>query len=446
MLVIGGVNYWEPLLPQLDHLGIEMDQKLRQAWDACASGFVTEVHLLTAMANLNVRGLDCLPWRDHARLPQAVSEFVSEALTELVVGEPPVLPPPCNLLASFAGGLVIPIDISPSCAPHDAEVAASRNLPIWARALQLMGPRRTLSCHHFCRAVADTFLKPWDGPPADMAALVQYLGASFREAPLESHGGEFAELPRILADMPRSRAVVEALGHVPPEPDDFDYALCLEEDRLVVRAVSVLRDGPLELGRSRPDTRALLTHFQRQYGAFTLEEIAELEDLIRNPKAQEREFQAFFEAHPHFFRRWDHREVCPHVYLVREGQGPLVPDFILTNPQVHQATIVELKLPGPKVVRHEDNRVRFADAVMEARAQLLEYRDWFRDRSNRESLVGPLGMEVYDPRMAVIIGRSSVFNPGIERQKVAARTPDVEVVTYDDLAEYARQRIMMIGG
>jgi|GEM_PF-3129991 len=59
------LDYWKPLPPQLDRLGIEFDQRMRQAWELCASPMVTEVALLTAMLTLRARGLECLPdeWR-----------------------------------------------------------------------------------------------------------------------------------------------------------------------------------------------------------------------------------------------------------------------------------------------------------------------------------------------------------------------------------------------
>jgi hypothetical protein len=34
---------------------------MQQAWDACASDFVTETRLLTSLLKLNARGLECLP-------------------------------------------------------------------------------------------------------------------------------------------------------------------------------------------------------------------------------------------------------------------------------------------------------------------------------------------------------------------------------------------------
>ncbi|MEI4920424.1 DUF4263 domain-containing protein, partial [Klebsiella pneumoniae] len=88
--------------------------------------------------------------------------------------------------------------------------------------------------------------------------------------------------------------------------------------------------------------------------------------------------------------------------------------------ELQKATIVDLKLPAAKLIVHKENRVRFAAAVSEARAQLLEYRRWFDDPRNRKRIRERLGMEIYAPRLAVVIGRSSEFSGALERQKLAA--------------------------
>ena len=313
------------------------------------------------------------------------------------------------------------------------------------RAIELAGKSKTITCNHFCRAISDTLLSPWSGPVANSPPLIDFIGACYNERTgMESL--DFAKVSLMLESMPQSRRVIESLGQVPPEPDDFQYLLCIEKGEIVFRATSVLADFHMRASDgSMIGNRGLLTHLKEKFGLFTPDEIAELEELFRNPKASEKDFQKFFEAHPHFFRRWDYREVYSQVYLTRQDQGPLVPDFILTNPEIQEATIVELKLPKPKLIRRQENRDRFADAVMEARSQLLEYRDWFEDKGNRKKLIGKVNMEIFRPRLAVVIGRSADFRCAIDRQKLAARTSDIDVVTYDDVVACARRRMVSIG-
>jgi len=422
------IYYGHPLLPQFNRLGIELDQRMQQAWQMCACPCVSELHLLTALLKLNTRGLGCLPknWLK-------VGESIQNGIHWNSIVNP------------------FPVD---RCHYTHAKIAARFDFPIWMRAIELAGADKTITSHHFCRSITDTLLNSRQyefakkGEFANTPPLIDFLGICHGEHPKQRYATSplFEETWRILQNMPRSRQVIEALGQVPPEPDDFQYVLCMEKGEIVFRATSVLADFHMRASDgSMTGNRGLLTHLKEKFGLFTPDEIGELQDLLRNPKSIERDFQKFFESHPHFFRRWDYREVYSQVYLARDDQGPLVPDFILTNPEIQEATILELKLPKPKLIRRQENRDRFAAAVMEARSQLLEYRDWFEDKGNREKLIGKVKMEIFRPRLAVVIGRSADCRCAIDRQKLAARTSDIDVVTYDDVVACARRRMVSIG-
>lgn len=417
----GGIYYWRPLLPQLKRLGIEMDQRMQRAWEICASKFVTEVQLLTALSQLNARGLQCLPgnWLEVGQNLRRDNKWRFSSLN-----------PFCEV---------------DRCHANYAEIAARVNFPIWMRAIELAGESKTISCHRFCRAIAETLLEPWRGEPANVPPLIDFLGLCHNEQQTKE-SLDFSKVPSMLEKMPKTRRVIEALARVPPDPDDFQYILCMEGGKIVFRVLSLLSDFPMRVSDgSLIANRGLLTHLKERFGVFTPDEIRELEEMIRNPKASERDFQKFFESHQHFFRRWDYREVYSQVYLTRADQGDLVPDFILTNREAQKAMIVELKLPKPKVMHRQRNRDRFTDAVMEARSQLLEYRDWFEQKENRESLASKVKMELYRPSLAVVIGRSADFRCGIDRQKLTSRNPDIEIATYDDIVAYAKGRLVAIG-
>ena len=252
---------------------------------------------------------------------------------------------------------------------------------------------------------------------------------------------------RDVNDVPQLKELLRLASNSVDGVEDYQYILSFDDTGIRFRVVSTLGDYAQvkEAGLWVPQ-RALLTHID-SYGFFTSESIDELESLINDASAREQTFQEFFERHPNFLRQWDYREVHPHVYLQRQEMGPLIPDFILTNPEAQRAAIVELKRAGAmtgRVVRHQDNRVRFADAVMEARAQLLQYRDWFDVPHHRDLIKEAMGLELYRPRMMVIIGRASDFRPGIERARLEDHNRDIEVVTYDDILRYAKQRRAII--
>jgi hypothetical protein len=247
-----------------------------------------------------------------------------------------------------------------------------------------------------------------------------------------------------LSKSPNAQAFSKHILGRATREEDFQYIIGLEEDRLVFRITSLLDDyvQASSSGVLMP-RRALLTHFQDEFGGFTADEIAELESLLNSASAREREFQEFFERHPHFLRKFDYREIYPHVTLAR-SEGSLIPDFILTDRELQKAAILDLKLPSPRLIRRHRNRDRFAACVTEARAQLLRYRDWFRERANRHSLLEKVGIEVYEPQLIVVIGRSFEFEDAFDRMRLRADNPDIEVVTYDDMLSYAKRRRLII--
>lgn len=256
----------------------------------------------------------------------------------------------------------------------------------------------------------------------------------------------YGDRSKPLSECPEARAILEKLKSAVDGAEDFQYILAQEGGRVVFRVVSVLDDYVQDSrpGIFRPQ-RALLTHIGDEFGLFTEEEIRELEDLLNSKSAQELDFQRFFEGHQHFLRQWDYREVHSHVTLYRP-EGGLIPDFILTDRELQKAAILDLKLPKAKLIRRQDNRERFADSVMEARSQLLRYRDWFTESKNRQDLKDRVGMTIYEPDLMVIIGRSSEFVDEFDRQRLHADNPEIEVVTYDDILTFANRRRMIIRG
>ncbi len=213
---------------------------------------------------------------------------------------------------------------------------------------------------------------------------------------------------------------------------------------LHIRPAGIIGTGAVPGGfsRLRAAQNALLTPLKDQFAAFTQEEIGELEELLNSPNTKELDLQRFFEGHQSFLGRWGYQSVHPQVTLTQPG-GALVPDFILTDSRLHRAAILDLKLPGVALVRRQQNRDRFGGAVMEARSQLLRYRDWFRAEANRLTLKMRVGMEIYEPRLIAVIGRTSQFQDEVERQQLSADNPDIEIATYDDVLAFAERRMVI---
>lgn len=304
-------------------------------------------------------------------------------------------------------------------------------LMVLEKALKIRSDPNTLSSNDFILAVIQLcieFGEEWGQRPHTLDFLALCFDRS-ENTPISK--------------IPEAQELIYDLKSVSKRQDDFNYILVLEGDRLSFRVTTFLDDFLQEQNGIIIPQRAILTHFQKDFGFFTLDQIKELEELINSINATENDFQNFFERYSHFFRKWDCREVYPHTYLSMK-EGHLIPDFILTNRELQKATILELKLPKPKIIRRQKNRDRFADAIMEARSQLLRYRDWFREESNRKSLIDKVGMEIYEPHMGVIIGQASEFEDDFDRQRLQSDNPDIEVVTYDEILKYAKRRLLII--
>ncbi|MCP4677928.1 MAG: DUF4263 domain-containing protein [Deltaproteobacteria bacterium] len=400
-----------PLLAQLDEQGLEFDQMLRRALEVSASkpdiepedqGF-PDSYLTLALYRLNTT-LTRLVDLDEGRF---------------------------NLFHEYK--------LAPRCDPSEV-VPGGRLAGVLGEAAKIAAPGKTIGAGHFLRGVAAITRDLGEGEAYGFDDQVTH--STFSIETLMWGLGYHAWTP--LADAPEVADLLAAVeGREPTE--DIQYLMTLEEGRLVFRPTSTLDPYRIEHtpGIVR-DSFAVLTHFKERYSALSPAEILELEDLINNPRAKEADLQKFFESHPHLFRQWDYRDVYPHVFLTREEAGPLIPDFVLVDPELQRSMIVDLKLPQAKVVRRQHNRDRFSAAITEARAQLLEYRDWFEESSNRDKLKNRLGMEIYRPRLGVVIGSSTDFRTAFERQKLASTVQDIDIVTYDDIVKNAQRRLSLV--
>ncbi len=400
-------NQKKPLLAQLETARLELDQQLNRALEISASnpdimpedrGF-PDSYLTLALYRLNT------------------------VLTRLID------------LDDTRFNLFHEYKLAPRCEPTEV-VPGSRLCLVLEEAVKLAAPNRVIGVGHFLKAVVSLSLD---------TAAASYMGSTlhntFSVETLLWGLGHTAWTS--VADAPQVKHLLESLAGRDPV-QDHQYLLTLQNGRMVFRTTSVL-DPYTMVGRNKPTTRlALLTHFSDSYTGFLPCEVLELEDLINHPKVKEEELQRFLEQHPRFFRMWDFRDVFPHVYLTREDDGELIPDFILVDSDLQKAMVLDLKLPEKQIIIGSKNRRRLSSPVSEARAQLLRYRDWFEDHDNREKVKEQVGIEVYRPRIGVIIGRRSAFRSELERQRVAADNPDLEIVTYDDVLEFAKRRLLLV--
>jgi Domain of unknown function (DUF4263) len=400
-----------PLVAQLSERGLEFDQQLQRALQVSAS-----------IPNL---------YPEDTGFPDSYLTLALYRLNSILTRIVTLDETRYNLFHDYR--------LAPSC-PIEDVVPGRKLCRVLDKAATLLKSRNTIGVGDFLRAIVTISLDERPMPADGFKNMVRH--DTFSVETLLWGMGYTAWTP--VSDAPEVRNILEALDGREPI-NDFQYLMTLENNRIVFRPTSVLDTYRIKTpeGVSNPKL-ALLTHFRDQYTGIRTSEILKLEDLINNRRTKEEELQRFFEQHPEFFRMWDYRDVYPHVYLTREDDGPLIPDFVIVDPDLQRAMVLDLKLPGVKLAVNKPNRSRFTSAVEDAIAQLFEYRDWFEHRDNRAKLKERFGMEIFRPRLGVIIGSSQDFRSAFERQKVVSRYPDIEVVTYDDIVKYAQRRMLLI--
>lgn len=81
----------------------------------------------------------------------------------------------------------------------------------------------------------------------------------------------------------------------------------------------------------------------------------------------------------------------------------------------------------------------FRSCVNAAIAQLVDYAKYFDDKANREAFRSRYGLDVYEPRLVVVIGRAHHFLDDVNRRELAQLLPNrASVWTYDDLVNRAK--------
>jgi Domain of unknown function (DUF4263) len=169
--------------------------------------------------------------------------------------------------------------------------------------------------------------------------------------------------------------------------------------------------------------------------------IEELEELINSPKVKEGQIQSFFERNPEFLVGDTYETAMPHIVLQRSGEGPLIPDFALKPSNANAlCDLLELKLPTAKLLTGRNNRRKLSSALLEACAQLREYRDYFEYDRNRRDVEEAYGLRFFRPRMFVVIGKRSEYLAS-DLRKAESDVPNLSITTYDDLVERAKSRM-----
>jgi hypothetical protein len=124
-----------------------------------------------------------------------------------------------------------------------------------------------------------------------------------------------------------------------------------------------------------------------------------------------------------------------------EGFG-LKPDFFLQRRDSPLWDIAELKLPTEPLIQGREARRGLAAAVRWGLDQLRRYREYFLDSGLAQHFRETQGLEVYYPKLTLIIGRDNAFGTYRERQRLTP--PESRILTYDDLLRLAKHRSLVL--
>jgi hypothetical protein len=273
-----------------------------------------------------------------------------------------------------------------------------------------------------------------------------YLSRGFKACGLcadaDYPSGAFFQKPVSMISEPRTALFWEepatSREWVPLAGEDEMLGVVLDGRQF--RMISLQADGTVRFLDSRNQSHAFL--YVAELAAYGWKSaVDELEALINGTGVSESQLQSFFERNPDFLCGDIYEEAYPHIVLQRPEIGDLIPDFALKPYNQHAfCDLLELKRPSAKLVVGQDNRRRLSAAVMEAVAQLREYRNYFDLDRNRDDIEEAYGLRFFQPRMIVVIGKRSEYSP-YDLRKAESDVPYLTITTYDDLVERARFRM-----
>ena len=217
----------------------------------------------------------------------------------------------------------------------------------------------------------------------------------------------------------------------PAEPYELRLELAEGRGRLIATAASSIA---VALGADE-----LFAALRRAVGvsARLAPAVIELEELIATTTVREAELQRFLEDYPELLMGSMYEDWRAQVVL-ETPRGRMRPDFILKPLGGRLWDVVELKLPQTKVLTRSGLDVHLTRAASRSVSQLLRYDEALRQEEVRERLAHRYGIEIFRPRLHLVIGRAFGRTEADIRR---ASDPRVEISPWDVLAVRARRRL-----
>ncbi|KPK72547.1 MAG: hypothetical protein AMJ79_15660 [Phycisphaerae bacterium SM23_30] len=161
--------------------------------------------------------------------------------------------------------------------------------------------------------------------------------------------------------------------------------------------------------------------------------LSALESLLNSPSVNEGDIQRFLEENPSLLAMGENIAIYPQVVLLRSDGTLLRPDFLLEPVTGPLCTMLDIKMPGERIIVNKKNRPRFSAKIYEYAAQLREYGRYFDTPSQRRWFKDKYGIDAFRPRLVMIVGRDySAREYGLLKSLRNTLDP-IEILTYDEL-------------
>lgn len=167
--------------------------------------------------------------------------------------------------------------------------------------------------------------------------------------------------------------------------------------------------------------------------------LSDFKALIDGKRTKETDLQYFLKTYPQFLFALDERycEIRPHVCLFDPRRERLIPDFMARVEDSDIWDVIELKRPQHSMTVRNQEIEKPSAAAARAIAELLQYRDFFSIRENRDRITRRFGTAPYEPCLVLVIGRGR-STERYEWRTALAGFPRVRIVSYDYLFDRAR--------
>lgn len=259
-----------------------------------------------------------------------------------------------------------------------------------------------------------------------VALAIEFSNPTIGSSHFTSGGGNFSDLSLSLGVSSRFA----------PERDEPVLGLIELDGRIHAQYFSYRGTGFIEGANG---VSPLSVNAQIQLPLIPQSVLQEFEALINNPRAGELDIQRFLERNPEILKSLGYAECQSHVILQEPGRPDLISDFLLHRPGNNGFDILDLKLPTATIACNNPYP-RISQNITKALGQLSAYKNYFQKPLNRDRFIKQYGIEYFEPKLIVAIGRQSNYSAASFRDEIQNQASEMRILTYDEVIAYASTR------